>query len=166
MADPLFQIPLGAQVDEFLAMTVLKVQFVGTRAAHNTAASQHTASLVLRQGVSRHVQRIGQAAVDQRPVRVALQEGHKHLHAHTWNQHGAKAIARPTGGYPYPITAFVIGGIQAVPMKTYFHSAVGVAVHFFAWGPRHDGGLAAIEGRFGVLKRRLILTELGSEKVK
>lgn len=82
MADLLLQVPLRTKVNKLFATTVFKEQFVGALPTQDAAAAQDAASLVLGQGIGRPVQRIRQATVDQRPVRIPFQERHQNLHAH------------------------------------------------------------------------------------
>ena len=149
----LFQVALGAQVDEFLAATVLEVQFVGPRPAWRTAAAQNATGLVLRQRIGDRLQRVRQATVDHWPVRVALQERHQDLHAHARDHHRAKAVARPTGCHPHPTAALVVVLVQPVPVKANFYPPVCVAMHVLTLGTGDRCGLTAADARFGVRDR-------------
>ncbi|KVV13097.1 hypothetical protein AP060_00018 [Pseudomonas sp. TAD18] len=95
MFDVLFKITLRVQVNQFLAFTVFDAQFVETCALRRAAAAEHALGF-MRGQIQRHrVDAVGQAAGNNRPVRIAVYVVHQHFHAHSRDRHAAVTLTRP-----------------------------------------------------------------------
>ena len=144
-----------AQRDADFAGGVVNTQLVGT-AALVFLAFDGRQRLQLGQFVRRQMHAVVEAAGDQRLIRVALQKGNQHFHAHARQVDRAEALARPVRCNPHPAAGFVVELAFAVPVELDFDPAVFVAVDLFASRASDDRTLAAQYLGLGVIQWRAI----------
>jgi hypothetical protein len=98
---------LGVEVDLFAALFVFEAQFVevGGAAALAAAALQTPTGFFGGQAVGRPVFGVVNAAGDERPVGVALQEIDHNFLTDAWQGQRAVAVASPLLGHADPATA-------------------------------------------------------------
>ena len=90
------QVLLGLQVDEFAALLVVEGELVEVRCAALQAGAGAEAGLgLVGLAVDRRVAAVVEAADDDRPVRIAIDEGDRDLGADAGNELRAPALAGP-----------------------------------------------------------------------
>ncbi|MCY1411823.1 hypothetical protein D9M71_272180 [compost metagenome] len=143
-------VALGMHDDLLGAGLVLEAEEVGgTAVALHRPRQEPTLGLVRRQRPWRGVGAVVQAAHDQRPVRVAVEEHHHHFVAYTWDLDAAEAAACTGLGDTYPAGAVIVVFAIAVPVELDLHPAQFVGEDLLTRRADDDRGLRAGNGRFG-----------------
>ena len=145
--DPDVLIPLRVHEDLLCALLVLQTDFVETPAALGAVGLQGALGLLVRQRIGRAVGAVVDAAGDDGPVGIALEEIDDHFLADARDLDGAPAGAGPGTAGADPAGAFLVGLALAVPVELHLHPAVFVGVDLLALGPDHDGGLGTLDHR-------------------
>ncbi|MPN30197.1 hypothetical protein SDC9_177660 [bioreactor metagenome] len=99
--------------------------------------------LVGRQTPRRHQRVVVDPAGDDGIVWIAVQEVNNHLLPNAWNIHAAVAQTRRILRHANPDARVRVKLAIAIPIELHLHATIFVGVDFFAWRPRHDGGLRA-----------------------
>ena len=140
---------LAVKVDLFRSLFVLESKLVRSPTAQGGVRFDGAFRLFTRKAVRGLVGAVIHPADDDRLIRVALQKIDDHLLADAGNVHGAPAGTGPELADPYPAGALVVALALAVPVELDLDAAVFVGVDLLAGRSGDDGGLAALDQRFG-----------------
>ena len=100
------------------------------------------------QVIGRHLLAVVDAAHDQRPIRIPLEEIDDDLLADPRNLNEAPLLARPRARHAHPARALVVVLAEVVPVELDLHAAVLVDEDLLAARADDDGRLRAVNDRF------------------